>query len=72
MKIPNFAGLELREDVDTVLQPGMILSMEPMLMIPEGQPGAGGYRYTSTQKCLMSYIWRQMPNIYFLENMTAS
>ena len=37
-------GLELREDVDTVLQPGMILSMEPMLMIPEGQPGAGGYR----------------------------
>ena len=44
MKIPNFAGLELREDVDTVLQPGMILSMEPMLMIPEGQPGAGGYR----------------------------
>ena len=37
-------GLELREDVDTVLTPGMILSMEPMLMIPEGQPGAGGYR----------------------------
>jgi len=37
-------GLELREDVDTVLQPGMILSMEPMLMIPEGKPGAGGYR----------------------------
>merc|ERR1719507_2974659 len=37
-------GLELREDVDTVLQPGMILSMEPMLMIPEGQPGAVGYR----------------------------
>ena len=37
-------GLELREDVDTVLQPGMIRSMEPMLMIPEGQPGAGGYR----------------------------
>ena len=37
-------GLELREDVDTVLQPGMILSMEPMLMVPDGQPGAGGYR----------------------------
>ena len=28
-------GLELREDVDTVLAPGMILSMEPMLMVPE-------------------------------------
>ena len=38
------AGLELREDVETELQPGMVVSMEPMLMIPEGQPGAGGYR----------------------------
>ena len=38
------AGLELREDVDTVLEPGMVLSMEPMITIPEGQPGAGGYR----------------------------
>ncbi|AVO37818.1 aminopeptidase P family protein [Pukyongiella litopenaei] len=38
------AGLELREDIDTVLQPGMVISMEPMLTIPAGQPGAGGYR----------------------------
>lgn len=38
------AGVELREDIDTVLQPGMVVSMEPMVMIPEGQPGAGGYR----------------------------
>jgi len=38
------AGLELREDVDTVLRPGMVISMEPMLTIPDGQPGAGGYR----------------------------
>ena len=38
------AGLELREDVDTVLEPGMVLSMEPMIAIPEDQPGAGGYR----------------------------
>jgi creatinase len=38
------AGLELREDIDTVLTPGMVISMEPMLTIPEGQPGAGGYR----------------------------
>jgi creatinase len=37
-------GLELREDCDTVLQPGMVVSMEPMIMIPEGQKGAGGYR----------------------------
>ena len=36
------AGLELREDIDTVLEPGMVVSMEPMLWIPEGQPGAGG------------------------------
>ena len=38
------AGLELREDIDTVLEPGMVISMEPMLTIPEGRPGAGGYR----------------------------
>lgn len=38
------AGLELREDIDTVLEPGMVVSMEPMIMVPEGQAGAGGYR----------------------------
>lgn len=38
------AGLELREDIDTVLEPGMVVSIEPMLTIPDGQPGAGGYR----------------------------
>ena len=37
-------GLELREDCDTVLEPGMVVSMEPMIMVPEGQKGAGGYR----------------------------
>ena len=38
------AGLELREDIETVLEPGMVVSMEPMIMLPESQPGAGGYR----------------------------
>ena len=38
------AGLELREDVETVLVPGMVVSMEPMITVPEGEPGAGGYR----------------------------
>ncbi|PRY95739.1 creatinase [Hasllibacter halocynthiae] len=38
------AGLELREDCETVLEPGMVVSMEPMITIPEGRPGAGGYR----------------------------
>ncbi len=38
------AGLELREDIHTVLEPGMVISMEPMLTIPEGMAGAGGYR----------------------------
>ena len=38
------AGLELREDIDTVLEENMVVSMEPMIMIPEGKPGAGGYR----------------------------
>jgi creatinase len=38
------AGLELREDIETVLAPNMVVSMEPMIMIPEGEPGSGGYR----------------------------
>ena len=36
--------LELREDIETVLEKNMVMSMEPMIMIPEGKPGAGGYR----------------------------
>ena len=38
------AAVELREDVETELRPNMVVSMEPMITIPEGQPGAGGYR----------------------------
>ena len=38
------AAVELREDIDTVIEPGMVVSMEPMIMLPEGLPGAGGYR----------------------------
>ena len=38
------AGLELREDIDTVLEPGMVVSIEPMITLPEGMDGAGGYR----------------------------
>jgi len=36
--------LEFREDVETVLKPNMVVSMEPMIFIPKGEPGAGGYR----------------------------
>jgi len=36
--------LEFREDIKTVLEPNMVVSMEPMIFIPEGEPGAGGYR----------------------------
>ena len=32
------------EDVTTELKPGMVVSMEPMIMLPEGEAGAGGYR----------------------------
>lgn len=38
------AGLEIREDIETVLEPGMVVSIEPMLTLPQGTPGAGGYR----------------------------
>ena len=36
--------LELREDIETVLKPNMVVSMEPMIMIPDGEDGSGGYR----------------------------
>jgi len=36
--------LELREDVETVLEPNMVISMEPMILIPNEKPGSGGYR----------------------------
>ena len=35
------AGLELREDIGTVREPGTV--MEPRLTLLQGQPGAGGY-----------------------------
>ncbi len=38
------AGLELREDCATVLEPNMVVSMEPMITIPNELLGAGGYR----------------------------
>ena len=38
------SGLELREDIPTILKPNMIISMEPMIMLPEDKPGTGGYR----------------------------
>ncbi|MAJ36030.1 MAG: creatininase [Candidatus Puniceispirillum sp. TMED52] len=38
------AGLELREDIDTVLEAGMVVSMEPMITIGDDEPGRGGYR----------------------------
>jgi len=38
------AGMEFREDIETELKPNMVVSMEPMLVIPDNMPGAGGYR----------------------------
>lgn len=37
------SGVALREDVVTELQPGMVISVGPMVMLPQGTPGAGGY-----------------------------
>ena len=37
------SGLGL--NIDTVLEENMVISMEPMIMIPEGKPGAGGYEH---------------------------
>ena len=35
---------KIREGIDTVLEPGIVVSMEPMLWVRESEPGAGGYR----------------------------
>lgn len=36
----------LREDCFSKLLPGMVICVDPMLMVPQGTPGAGGYRDT--------------------------
>ncbi|QPC85768.1 M24 family metallopeptidase [Mesorhizobium sp. NBSH29] len=36
----------IREDCFAELRPGMVISVDPMLMVPDGTPGAGGYRDT--------------------------
>ena len=38
------AGLELREDIDTELKSHMVVSMEPMVTLPENNLARGGYR----------------------------
>ena len=38
------AGLELREDIDTELTSNMVVSMEPMITIPDHDIAGGGYR----------------------------
>lgn len=38
------AAMEFREDIETELKPNMVVSMEPMLTIPDHLPGAGAYR----------------------------
>lgn len=39
-------ALDLREDVQTELQPGMAISVGPMILSPAGTAGAGGYHET--------------------------
>ena len=38
------AGLKLREEIETVIEPNKVISMVLMVTITEGMPGAGGYR----------------------------
>ena len=35
--------LELRDGFYTILQSGVVISMQPMITIPDGQSSAGGY-----------------------------
>ena len=36
----------IREDCFAELRPGMVISIDPTLIVPDGTPGAGGYRDT--------------------------
>jgi creatinase len=36
----------IREDCFAELRPGMVVSIDPALIVPDGTPGAGGYRDT--------------------------
>lgn len=36
----------IRKDCFAELRPGMVISVDPTLMVPDGKPGAGGYRDT--------------------------
>ena len=36
--------METENPATSFLEPGMVVSMEPMITIPDGQPGACGYR----------------------------
>lgn len=36
----------IRKDCFADLRPGMVISVDPILMVPDGKPGAGGYRDT--------------------------
>lgn len=38
------AAVTFREDNETVLEPGMVITVEPTLAVPADQPGGGGYR----------------------------
>jgi creatinase len=38
------AGLELCKDIETALEPDMMVYMEQMIVLPQSLPGAGGYR----------------------------
>ena len=42
----------------------MVVSMEPMITIPDGQPGAGGYRY-SQKKLKNLYSAVELFTIFF-------
>ena len=59
-----FLGLELREDITTMLEPGMVVSMEPMIMVPPEKPGAGGYRYEVIKGRIKFYKIKKFKNLW--------
>ena len=48
----------------------MVVSMEPMIFIPEGEPGAGGYREHDILVIKRKWMPKILPSFHLAQNTT--
>ena len=61
-----------REDIETLLEPGMVGSMEPMIMLPEGMEGADGYQSSAIAPRPLEAVESKASNSTSVNNKTAN